>query len=110
MEKQIPYSAEDQPKEKEEPREADSLEALLGVLRSVVHNENLGRGEKLDAVNECLKSLESACQNIVNKSTPRSQEDLVAEITEKAAEAAVKEVSRLLEPLLEKITNLEARK
>lgn len=92
------------------PENEDSLDVLFQLLATLVHNKDLSRSEKLEGVTKCLASLETACTNIINKSTPQTPEDFVSEISKRAAEVAVERVSELLQPLMDSVSRLEARK
>jgi len=90
------------------PEEESSLDALFGVLKSVVHNKDLDRAGKIASAFECLKTIGAACDTIITESTPRTEADVITEITEAASKAAVKEIMEAIKPLAEKVTILEA--
>jgi len=90
------------------PEEESSLDALFGVLKSVVHNKDLDRAGKIASAFECLKTIGAACDKIITETTPRTEADIVAEITEAASKAAVDRVIEAIKPLAEKVTLLEA--
>lgn len=90
------------------PEKEGSLDALFGVLKTVVHNEDLDRAGKIASAFECLKTIGAACDTIITESTPRTEADIIAEITEAASKAAVDRIIEAIKPLAEKVTVLEA--
>jgi len=90
------------------PEEKSSLDALFEVLKSVVHSEDLDRKGKIAGSFECLRAMGAACDGIISENTPRTEADMVAEITEAASKAAVDRVIEAIKPLAEKVTVLEA--
>jgi len=90
------------------PEEGTSLDALFGVLKTVVRNEDLDRAGKVAGAFQCLKAISAACDRIIEESTPRTEADIIAEITEAASKAAVDKIIEVIKPLAEKITVMEA--
>ena len=88
--------------------EESSLDPLFGVLKTVVHNKDLDRAGKVAGAFECMKAIGAACDTIITESTPRTEADIVAEITEAASKAAVEKIIEAIKPLVEKVTVLEA--
>lgn len=89
------------------PEEGTSLDALFGVLKTVVHNGDLDRTGKIAGAFQCLKAIGAACDRIITESTPRTEADIIAEITEAASKAAVKEIIEAIKPLAEEISLLK---
>ena len=90
------------------PEKESSLDPLFGVLKTVVHNKDLDRTGKTAGAFECMKAIGAACDTIIDKETPRTEADVIAEITEAASKAAVDRIVEVIKPLAEKITVLEA--
>jgi len=90
------------------PEEGTSLDALFGVLKTVVRNEDLDRAGKVAGAYQCLKAISAACDRIIEESTPRTEADVIAEITEAASKAAVDKIIEVIKPLADKITVMEA--
>jgi len=90
------------------PEKESSLDALFGVLKTVVRNEDLDRAGKVAGAFQCLKAISAACDRIIEESTPRTPADVIAEISEAASKAAFDKMIEAIKPLAEKITILEA--
>lgn len=90
--------------------EGESLDVLFKVLKGTVYNKVQGRSAKLESLEKSLSALGDAARRIVNKETPRTEADLLAEVTAKASEAAFNRLEELIQPLVETVGRLEARK